>query len=76
LAEEKVLYNHLDCVKQEAQLITVEGEIITQLENAMGDGDAYNMEEYLAQADQIAEQKLRMYTELRAKIREFRSQFI
>jgi len=54
----------------------VEGEIITQLENAMGDGDAYNMEEYLAQADQIAEQKLRMYTELRAKIREFRSQFI
>ena len=71
-----MLYNHLDCVKQEAQLITVEGEIITQLENAMGDGDAYNMEEYLAQADQIAEQKLRMYTELRAKIREFRSQFI
>jgi hypothetical protein len=47
LAEEKVLYNHLDCVKQEAQLITVEGEIITRLENAMGDGDQYNMEEYL-----------------------------
>ena len=48
MAEEKVLYNHLECVKQEAQLITVEGEIITRLENAMGDGDQYDMNEYLA----------------------------
>lgn len=39
LEEEKVLYNHLECVKQEAQLITVEGEIITKLENAMSEGD-------------------------------------
>ena len=34
-AEETVLNNHLECVKQEAYLITVEGEIITKLENAM-----------------------------------------
>lgn len=39
LEEEKVLYNHLECVKQEAQLITVEGEIITKLKNAMSEGD-------------------------------------
>lgn len=31
--EEKVLYNHLECVKQEASLITIEGEIITKLEH-------------------------------------------
>ena len=34
-AEETVLNNHLECVKQEAYLITVEGEIITKLENGM-----------------------------------------
>lgn len=54
LAEEGVLYAHLECVKQEAQLITVEGELITKLENAMGDGDPYDMNAYLAQAEQIA----------------------
>ena len=43
-----MLYNHLEWVKPEAQLITVEGEIITRLENAMGDGDQYDMNEYLA----------------------------
>jgi hypothetical protein len=58
MEEEKVLYNHLECVKQEAQLITIEGEIITRLENAMSEGDQYDMHEYLGTAEQIAEQKL------------------
>ena len=42
-AEEKVLNNHLECVKQEAYLITVEGEIITKLENAMLNVEQYDM---------------------------------
>lgn len=58
MEEEKVLYNHLECVKHEAQLITIEGEIITRLENAMSEGDAYDMQDYLSTAEQIAEQKL------------------
>ena len=74
-AEEKVLYNHLECVKQEATLITVEGEIITKLENAMGEGEPYNMGEYLATAQQIAEQKLAMYSDLVSKIKEFRGNY-
>ena len=41
--EEKVLYNHLECVKQEASLITIEGEIITKLEHQMSEGEPYNM---------------------------------
>lgn len=51
----------------------MEGEIITKLEKAMGEGEDYNMKEYLGQAQQIAEQKLQMYAELVAKIKEFRS---
>lgn len=54
-AEEKVLYNHLECVKQEAQLITIEGEIITRLEHAMSEGEQYDMSEYLQSAEEIAE---------------------
>lgn len=74
-AEEKVLYNHLECVKQEARLITVEGEIITKLENAMGEGVAYNMDDYLATAEQIAQQKLAMYSDLVSKIQEFKQHY-
>ena len=75
MEEEKVLYNHLECVKQEAQLITVEGEIITRLENAMSEGDQYDMHEYLTTAEQIAEQKLQMYTSLLENIQNFRKKF-
>lgn len=58
LAEEKILYSHLEYVKQEAQLITVEGEIITLLENEMREGESYNMKKYLDTAQEIAEKKL------------------
>ena len=46
-AEENVLNNHLECVKQEAYLITVEGEVITKLENAMLNDENYDMDSYL-----------------------------
>ena len=58
LAEEKILYSHLEYVKQEAQLITVEGEIITLLENEMREGESYDMKKYLDTAQEIAEKKL------------------
>jgi hypothetical protein len=72
LAEEGVLYSHLECVKQEAQLITIEGELITKLENAMGDGEIYDMAAYLQQAEKIAKNKLSMYANLVDKINDFR----
>ena len=56
--EENVLNYHLECVKTEAQLITVEGEIITTLEKAMVNNESYDMEAYLDTAQKIAEQKL------------------
>ena len=56
--EENVLNYHLECVKSEAQLITVEGEIITTLEKAMVNNEDYDMDAYLDTAQKIAEQKL------------------
>lgn len=49
--EEKVLHNHLECVKQEAYLITVEGELITKLEHAMLNEESYDMTGYLTTAE-------------------------
>lgn len=73
--EEKVLHNHLECVKQEAYLITVEGELITKLEHAMLNEESYDMTGYLTTAEQIAKEKLQMYSELLAKINWFKERF-
>lgn len=75
-AEETVLNNHLECVKQEAYLITVEGEIITKLENAMMNDEHYDMGAYLEQAEEIARKKLSMYSELLNNIGSFKSDFM
>lgn len=45
--EELVLNTHLECVKTEAHLITMEGELITKLEKAMINDEDYDMKEYL-----------------------------
>ena len=75
-AEETVLNNHLECVKQEAYLITVEGEIITKLENAMMNDEQYDMAGYLESAEDIARKKLAMYSELLNNISNFKSDFM
>ena len=74
-AEETVLNNHLECVKQEAYLITVEGEIITKLENAMMNDEQYDMGGYLESAEEIARKKLAMYSELLNNISSFKKNF-
>ena len=76
LAEEKILYSHLEYVKQEAQLITVEGEIITILENEMREGESYDMKKYLDTAQEIEEKKLHMYADLLSNIKQFKAQFL
>ena len=73
--EEKLLNNHLECVKQEAQLITVEGEIITKLENAMNNKMTYDMKSYLETAELIAREKLDMYSDLLHNIEWFKSKY-
>jgi len=57
-------------------LITVEGEIITKLENAMMNDEHYDMGAYLEQAEEIARKKLSMYSELLNNIGSFKSDFM
>lgn len=75
-AEEKVLNNHLQCVKEEAFLITVEGEIITKLENDMLHDQHYDMAGYLDSAEGIARKKLAMYTDLLENIQSFKRDYL
>lgn len=60
-AEENIYNTHLDAVKEEVQLIQREGEMITTLERAIKNEEDYDMRDYLANARQIAMQKIQMY---------------
>lgn len=70
-AEENILNTHLEAVKEEAQLIQREGEMITTLERAIMNEEEYDMREYLADARQIAMQKIQMYEQLMQNIDSF-----
>ena len=74
-AEENILNGHLECVKEEAQLITQEGELITRIEKAMVNDANYDMRGYLDMAERIARKKLEMYTKLVGDISEFKRRF-
>jgi hypothetical protein len=74
-AEENLLNEHLACVKEEAQLITQEGELITKIERQMVNEAQYDMRGYLAMAEDIAKKKLEMYSKLLSDINEFRGRF-
>jgi hypothetical protein len=74
-AEEHILNGHLECVKEEAQLITQEGELITKIEKSMVNDVDYDMKEYLNMAEAIARKKLEMYSSLLANINEFKMKY-
>ena len=74
-AEENLLNEHLACVKEEAQLITQEGELITKIERQMVNEAQYDMKGYLSMAEIIARKKLQMYSKLLSDINEFRVRF-
>lgn len=74
-AEETILNGHLECVKEEAQLITQEGELITRIEKAMVNETDYDMDRYLNTAESIARKKIEMYSNLLANIGDFKSKY-
>mmetsp|Transcript_23336 Transcript_23336/g.17762 ORF Transcript_23336/g.17762 Transcript_23336/m.17762 type:complete len:94 (+) Transcript_23336:704-985(+) len=74
-AEELVLNGHLECVKEEALLITQEGDLITKLEKAMVNDAHYDMKGYLTRAEAIANKKLEMYSSLLANIHDFKAKY-
>lgn len=74
-AEENLLNEHLACVKEEAQLITQEGELITKIERQMVNEAQYDMKGYLNMAEVIARKKLEMYSKLLSDINDFRMKF-
>jgi len=66
--EESILNGHVECVKEDAQLLTEEGELITKLQTAMTNESEYDMALYLKKVEQIAKKKIKMYADLQKQV--------
>lgn len=66
--EETILNGHVECVKEEAKLLTKEGEIINKVQNAITKGEGFDMADYLIMVEEIAKRKMKMYKELVSNI--------
>jgi hypothetical protein len=75
IKEEQILNGHVECVKEEAKLLTREGEIINQIQNAITNGEDFDMNEYLGTVEEIAIAKMRMYQKLVAHIVDFKKKY-
>jgi len=73
--EEQILNGHVECVKEEAKLLTREGEIINRVQNAITQGEDFDMQEYLATVEEIAISKMRMYEQLVQNIDQFKTKY-
>ena len=75
-AEKDILNTHLEAVREEAQLIQREGEMITTLELAFLNEEEYDMREYLSDARQIVMRKFQMYSQLQTLIDKFQGDYL
>jgi kinesin family protein 2/24 len=67
--EEELLENHVTAIKEDAQILTKEGELIAL---AQGDGD-YDVDTYVQQMEILIKQKLSVYQSLYEKLLTFKA---
>ena len=69
--QENLITNHMNIIKNEAQLLTEEGNLISKIKGITEDN--YTMEEYVPKIEEIIEIKLNYFRELKHKIKEYKS---
>lgn len=66
--EEELIGSHMNLIKENAQLLTKEGELISHVQ----ENDDYEIEDYVAKMSHIIERKLEIYTYLKDKLGDFK----
>lgn len=66
--EEELIAAHMNLIKENASLLTKEGELISYVQ----ENDEYEIEDYVTKMDQIIMKKLKAYEYLQTKIMDFK----
>ena len=69
--EDEIVATHMDVIKQDAKMLTEEGELITKIKGLEQDEEneeVFNMDEYLKRLEKIIDKKIDIYSGLQNKI--------
>jgi kinesin family protein 2/24 len=66
--EDDIVATHMDVIKQDAKMLTEEGELITKIKGIEDSEENFTMEEYLKRLENIIDKKIDIYSGLNNKI--------
>lgn len=69
--EDTIVNMHMNIIKEDAKMLTEEGELITNIKG-IGDDVNFEMETYATKLEKIIERKIKVYSELKSKIEEYK----
>ena len=69
--EDDIISYHMNIIKEDARLLSQEGDLITNIKG-VGKEEDFKMDEYIAGLDKIIEQKLKLYNNMRGKVDKYK----
>ena len=69
--EDDIINYHMNIIKEDARLLSQEGDLITNIKGVGKEGD-FKMDEYIVGLDKIIEQKLRLYNNIKGKVDKYK----
>ena len=69
--EDDIINYHMNIIKEDARLLSQEGDLITNIKG-VGKEEDFKMDEYIAGLDKIIEQKLKLYNNMRGKVDKYK----
>ena len=69
--EDDIINYHMNIIKEDARLLSQEGDLITNIKG-VGKEEDFKMDEYIAGLDKIIEQKLKLYNNMRGKVEKYK----
>ena len=69
--EDDIINYHMNIIKEDARLLSQEGDLITNIKG-VGKEEDFKMDEYIAGLDKIIEQKLKLYNNIKGKVNKYK----
>ena len=66
--EDDIVATHMEVIKQDAKMLTEEGELITKIKGIGATEENFNMDDYLKRLEKILDKKINIYSGLQNKI--------
>ena len=69
--EDDIINYHMNIIKEDARLLSQEGNMITNIKG-VGKEEDFKMDEYIAGLDKVIEQKINLYNNIRKKVDKYK----